>query len=106
MLESKFKTKLIADLEDRFEGCIVLHNDPNCIQGFPDLLVLWNDKWAALEVKKDETASFQPNQRYYIDLLDGMSYASAIWPSIKEEVLDELQQTFIPRRSTRLSRSK
>lgn len=87
-----------------FEGCIVLHNDANQIQGFPDLLILWEDKWAALEVKQNSKARFRPNQEYYIDLLDSMSFASAIWPSNKEEILDELQQTFISRRTTRLPR--
>ena len=94
MLESTFQAKLIKELEEIFEGCVILKNDANYIQGFPDLLILYNDRWAALECKKDADAPFQPNQEYYLELLDGMSYASVIWPEIKEEVLDELQQTF------------
>ena len=94
LLESKFKKILIEDLKCRFTGCIVLHNDATLIQGFPDLLVLFRDKWAALEVKKDKNSSFQPNQEYYLNLLDAMGYASAVWPEIKEEVLDELEIFF------------
>ena len=94
MLESKFKRKLIEELEHRFIGCIILHNDANMIQGFPDMLVLFKNRWAALEVKKNKNSRFQPNQEYYLDLLDGMSYASAVWPEIKEEVLDELEIFF------------
>ena len=49
MLENRFKTNLVRELKERFPGCIVLHIDPNEIQGMPDLLVLCGDKWAALE---------------------------------------------------------
>ena len=104
MLESVFQSKLIKELERRFTGCVILKNDANYIQGFPDLLILYKDKWAALECKKSADASFQPNQEYYLDLLDGMSFASVIWPEIKEEVLDELQQAFQCRRTTCVSK--
>lgn len=93
-LESKFQANLIVELKDIFKGCVVLKNDANYIQGFPDLLVLHNNKWAALEVKRNATASRQPNQQYYVDILYDMSYAAFIHPGNKEEILDELQRTF------------
>lgn len=102
MLESVFQSKLIKELESIFKGCIILKNDANYIQGFPDLLILYKDKWAALECKRDENSSFQPNQEYYLKLLGEMSFASYIWPEIKEEVLNELQQAFRSGRSTRI----
>ena len=98
MLENRFKTKLNNELRDLFPGCIILHMDPNEIQGIPDLLILYKDKWAALEGKKSATASARPNQPYYVDLMDRMSFASFIYPENKEEVLYELQQTFSSRR--------
>lgn len=104
MLESVFQSRLIKELESMFEGCIILKNDANYIQGFPDLLILYKDKWAALECKQDAGARHQPNQDYYVDTLDNMSFASFIYPENKEEVLDELQQTFRARRSTRVSK--
>ena len=52
MLESKFKTKLINEIEDMLPGCIIFHLDPNEIQGAPDLLILYGKSWAALEGKK------------------------------------------------------
>ena len=104
MLENRFKTKLIAELKDMFPGCIVLHMDPNEIQGIPDLLILYNDRWAALEGKKHASASIRPNQQYYVDLMNNMSFASFIFPENKEEVLNELQQALRPRRTTRVSR--
>lgn len=106
MLENKFQAELIKELKVRFKGCIVLKNDPNYIQGIPDLIVLYNNKWAALECKKSERASHQPNQEYYVDRMNQMSFASFIYPENKEEVLHELQSAFGSRRTTRLSRCK
>lgn len=94
MLENKFKTQLKKDIEKRLPGSIVLHLDPNEKQGIPDLLVLYEDKWAALEGKKNKKASHRPNQDYYVGLMDRMSFARFIYPENKEEVLNELQRSF------------
>lgn len=104
MLENKFQSNLIKELKQMFPNCIVVKNDANYIQGFPDLLILYKNKWAALECKKNSDSTFRPNQKYYLKVLDEMSFASAIYPENKEEVLYELQQTFRSRRSTRLSK--
>lgn len=101
MLENRFKTALVNDLENLFPGCIILHMDPNEIQGIPDLLILYKNKWAALEGKRFAKAPHRPNQEYYVDLMNRMSYASFIYPENKEEVLDELQHTFRTARQTR-----
>ncbi len=97
-LEKKFQRELIKELKDIFKDCIVLKNDAGYIQGIPDLLILFNDKWAALECKVSETASKRPNQEYYVDRMNNMSFARFIYPENKEEVLYELQQTFSTRR--------
>lgn len=94
MKESQFQANLIKELENRFWGCIVIKNDPNYIQGFPDLLILHDKMWAALECKISEKAARQPNQEHYIQLLDKLSFAAFIYPENKEEVLDELQHAF------------
>ena len=94
MLENRFKTNLIQDLKNLFPGCIVVHLDPNEIQGIPDLLVLYKDKWAALEGKKAANASVRPNQEYYVNKMNDMSYASFIYPENKEEVLYEISRVF------------
>ena len=104
--EKDFQKNLIKEIKDILPGSIVLKNDPNYIQGFPDLLVLHKNKWAALECKKDFKADKQPNQNYYIDKLEKMSYASFISPENKEEVLNELQQAFKSRRTACISKSK
>ena len=91
MKENKFQSELRKDLESIFPRCIVLLNDASYIQGFPDLLILYEDHWAALECKRSSSASHRPNQDYYVDLLNEMSYAAFIFPENKQEVLDELQ---------------
>jgi hypothetical protein len=87
---------LIRDLKELFPGCIVLKNDPNYLQGIPDLTIFWEDRWATLEVKKSANASHQPNQDYYVEKMDNMSFSRFIYPENKEEVLRELQQSFRP----------
>lgn len=104
MLESTFKTNLKNEIERILPGCIVVHLDPTEIQGIPDMLVLYENRWAALEGKKSANASHQPNQDYYVDLMDRMSFAAFIYPENKEEVLYELQQALCPRRVTRVLR--
>ena len=94
MLENRFKTNLIKELEDMFPGCMILHLDPNEIQGIPDLLILYKDKWAVLEGKKNARASHRPNQAYYVNLMNKMSFASFIYPENKDEVLYELHLHF------------
>lgn len=96
MLESKFQANLIKELKKRFDGCIVMKNDASYVQGIPDLLVLFNDKWAALECKKNASASKQPNQEYYVGRMNEMSFSRFICPENKEEVLSDLQKTFKP----------
>lgn len=93
-LESGFQDKLIKDLKERFPGCMTFKMDQ--IQGIPDLLVLYKDKWASLECKKSASAKRQPNQEHYVGKMDEMSFSRFIYPENKEEVLDELQQTFEP----------
>lgn len=90
-LESSFQANLIKELKKIFPGCIVLKNDPDYIQGFPDLLILFNDKWALLECKRSASSSKRPNQEFYISKAKEMSFGSFICPENKEEVLRELQ---------------
>ena len=94
MLENKFQSKLIKEIKNRFPGCIVMKNDSSYIQGIPDLIILFKDRWAALEVKKSNDANHRPNQDYYVDKMNEMPYASFISPENKEEVLDGMERSF------------
>ena len=94
MLESKFQSDLIKEIKERYPGAVVLKTDPNYIQGFPDLLMLWQKHWAALECKREEHAHVQPNQEFYVDILNQMSFASFITPKRKDEVLHAMERSF------------
>lgn len=93
-LESGFQDKLIKELKKIFPGCMTFKMDQ--IQGIPDLLVLYKDKWATLECKQFAKAKKQPNQEYYVGLMNSMSFSRFISPENKQEVLDELRKTFGP----------
>ena len=103
-LESGFQDNLMKELKERFPGCMTFKMDQ--FQGVPDVLVLYKDKWATLECKKSANAKRQPNQDYYVGKMDEMSFSRFIYPENKEEILDELQQAFAVRRTTRVSRRK
>lgn len=92
MKEAQFQKELIKKIKDRLPGCVVLKNDPNYIQGIPDLTILHKDKWAALECKKERDASHRPNQDYYVGKMNDMSYAAFVYPENEEEILDELER--------------
>lgn len=96
MLERDYQAKLIKRLEYLLPGCIVMKNDPNYIQGIPDLTILYKNRWAVLEVKKSARASLRPNQEYFIERMDDMSFASVIYPENETEVLNDLQRSLCP----------
>ena len=93
-LERDFQASLIKDLKAMFPGCIVMKNDSSYIQGIPDLLILYKNKWASLEVKKSSRATKRPNQEYYVGQMNEMSFSRFIYPENKEAVLNELYKTF------------
>ena len=95
-LESKFQKELMDEIKERFPGCVVLKNYSSYIQGFPDWTILYKDKWAALETKKERGAKKQPNQEYYVAKLNDMSFSRIVYPENKEEVLRDLSKTFEP----------
>ena len=94
MKESKFQADLKKELKSMFPGCIVTKLDSGDIQGIPDLLVLYKNKWATLENKRSSTASKRPNQEYYVNKMNEMSFSRFIFPENKEEVLNELREAF------------
>lgn len=93
MRESQFQAQLIKKLNKMLPGIIILKNDPNYIQGIPDLILLYKNRWAALEVKRGELASVRPNQAHYVRTMHAMSYAAFIHPENESEILSEVQQS-------------
>ncbi len=94
MTEAQFQTRFIKRIKARFPGCKVLKNDSGYQQGIPDWTILFNDRWATLEIKRSADASKQPNQEYFIDEFNKMSFAVIVFPENEEEVLLALEQAF------------
>lgn len=92
--EADFQAKLKKELKKKYKGAIVTKLDANDIQGMPDLLILYKNKWAVLECKKSKDAKHRPNQDYYVNRMNKMSFSRFIFPENKEEVLNELEQAF------------
>lgn len=100
-LERDYQSDLIKKLKRLFPGCLVLKNDSGYLQGILDLSIFYKDRWAMLEVKASASSPEQPNQRYYVEMLDEMSFAAFIYPENEGEVLDALQQSLLARRNSR-----
>jgi len=92
--ESQYQSGLVKRIKERFPESVVLKTDPSQMQGIPDLLVLNKDRWALLEVKQSKEAKKRPNQEYYVDKFDSMSFSSFIFPENEEEVLNAMERTF------------
>ena len=88
--ERDFQRQLKKEIKEKLKGCIITKLDSGDIQGIPDLLILYKDRWATLECKKSEHASHRPNQDYYVSLMNDMSFSRFICPENKEVVLNEL----------------
>jgi hypothetical protein len=93
-----YQRHVIARLRELYPEAIIIKGDANFLQGIPDLLVLWNDRWAALECKMNQASDRQPNQDFYIELMDQWSFAAFIWPDNEEAVLGALQSALLPSR--------
>lgn len=94
MTENRYQAKVVKKLKLMFPGCVIMKADSAYQQGIPDLIILYEEYWASLEVKASKEATSQPNQDYYIRHLNDMSYAAYIYPENEEEVLSALQQAF------------
>ena len=97
--ESDFQQEVKREIEELFPGAIVIKQDPNIIQAFPDLLVLYNSKWVALETKRSEDSARQVNQEYWVRRLGKMSYASFVYPENLAKVISDLRYIFTGVRS-------
>ena len=106
MLERDYQRRLIKRIRERLPGCVVLKNDPDFLQGIPDLIVLLGDQWAMLEVKASGASAVRPNQAFWVEQFGEMSYAAFIYPEIEEDVLNELQQSFQLRGNARVPKRK
>lgn len=91
-LESKFQSSVKHELEKRYPGCLVRKNPPGQENGFPDLVMYYGPVWAMFECKREKKAAHRPNQDWWIERLDQMSFARLIFPENREEVMAALDE--------------
>lgn len=102
MLESQFQAQVIKELKQRFDGCIVMKLDSAYKQGIPDLLFLHDGFWATLECKKTSVSAHRPNQKYWVNKMNEMSFSKFIYPENKEVIFDEIQHAYEAQRDARV----
>ena len=90
--ESAYQAKLIQKIKTLLPGCYVTTDLKD--QGLPDILILFRDRWAMLECKRSAREATQPNQEYWVNHYNELSFASFIYPENEEQVLSELQSAF------------
>jgi hypothetical protein len=105
MTENEYQRKLIRKLREQFPGCVIIKNDSGYQQGFPDLTIFFGERWATLEVKMEADAKEQPNQDYFVQRLNEMSFSAFIYPENEAEVLVALQQALAVPGSARIPQS-
>ena len=64
MRENKYQMELKKRIKDRIPDCRIFKNDPNEIQGFPDLSIHYKGRVAYLEAKRSPKERKQPNQEF------------------------------------------
>lgn len=94
--ESEFQARLIRRIKTEIPGTTVLKNDANYIQGFPDLTILHDNRFAILENKRSSSASHRPNQDFYIRKFDSDGAFSVFMdPEHEEEIMRGLKMYFL-----------
>lgn len=93
-IESEFQKDLMDEIRKQYPGCVIMKNDSSYIQGIPDWTILYKDKWVVLEAKRERNAERQPNQEYYVDKLNYMSYSNFVYPENKDKVLRDIAKIF------------
>ena len=94
MLESKFEKDFCARVREELgrNRCHTLKLTVS--KGIPDRLILFNDRYAMLEFKRDANAKVQPGQPGWVRHLDNIAFARFVYPDNGEQVYKELMEYF------------
>ena len=89
-VEREYQPHVIKRLQEEFPGGIVMKNDAGYRQGYPDLIFTYG-KTIHLETKRNSSATFRPNQAYYISLINAQGgFARSIRPENEDEIFEEI----------------
>jgi len=105
MLERDYRLKVIQKIRRMFPSAIFIKADTEFTPGVPDLLILYYDFWAAVEIKTSIMSRRRPrpNQEHYVEVMNDMSFSAFIYPENEEEVLLALQSAYESHRQARVS---
>ena len=90
--EAALQGKIIRWLKAK--GCYVIKTQasPGTPTGCPDIIALFpGGGWAALEVKADEKARFQPLQKITVEKLNYMYYSRVVYENNWNRIKNELE---------------
>lgn len=96
MRESVFQKRFLDDVREMLPGCVVMKNDSSYLQGIPDWTILYGPRWATLEFKASANSREQPNQDWYVDHMNAMSFSAFVYPENADEVMRALEQALAP----------
>lgn len=91
-LERSFQHEVIQELKERYPDCVVMKNATGFKDGFPDITMYDGERWAMLECKREKAARKRPNQKYWVNRMNSMSFARFIFPENRKEVMAELAE--------------
>ena len=90
--ERNFEKNFMEKIQKLFPDAIITKLSRK--QGIPDRLILCGSKWAALELKRECGAAHQPNQDWYVEKMNQMSFSCFVYPENKDQVLQALIHFF------------
>lgn len=97
-LESQTQARFIKRLRRAFDRAVILKNDSGYLQGIMDLTVILPGVVIFIEVKPYFGAPYEPNQEYYLALVQHLGFMSfTLCPENEEEVFRAIQETQRPR---------
>lgn len=97
-LEAEFQAAFVKRIRKSFNRALVLKNDSGYLQGIMDLTIILPGVIVFIEVKPYVGAPYEPNQEYYLDLVQQFGFFSVtLYPENEEEVFRAIQETQRPR---------
>lgn len=82
MLEKDLQNRLLNWIRLKFDSkkifIMKITPIPGIPQGCPDIIILYDGGFVAIEMKRSSKASFRPNQKYYLEMLNTFQNGESI----------------------------